>query len=155
MTNNPVRTADAVRFKNRLRFWLIISAVGTFLLYPIILIVVYSYFGANIAAVVTVAWFFDIGVTVFMVSRFPDVEVSRRQLGVLRYLYFTYVRWDKVRSVGVVEGESNRCIVVTYSPDGGGTARLRIPMSGFSGTDRERLTELIFQYAPKGGADGS
>jgi hypothetical protein len=162
MVENPVKTADAVvksadavRFKNKLRFWLTISAVGSFLLYPVILIVVYAYFGGNIAAVVTVVWFADVGVNVFLISRFPDVEVSGRYLGVLRYLTFTYIRWDRVRSADVVQGESSRSIIVTYSSSDGGTGRLRIPMSGFSGTDRRRLKELIFKYIPGRRPNGS
>jgi len=155
MDGNPAKPADAVRFKNKLRFWLIISAVGAFLLYPIILVVAYLYYGPNVAAVVTAAWFCETAATVFMISRYPDVEVSGRRLGVLRYISFTYIRWDRVRSVNVLEGESSRSIVVTYSSDGGGTGRLTISTSGFSATDRERLGEMIFQYAPGGRSDGS
>jgi hypothetical protein len=148
MVENPVKSADAVRFKNRLRFWLIISAVGSFLLYPVILIAVYAYFGGNIAAVVTVVWFVDVGANVFLMSRFPDVEISSRYLGLLRYLTFTYIRWEHIRSADMVEGESGRSIVVTYSRSEGGMGRTRIPMSRFSESDRERLKELIFKRVP-------
>jgi hypothetical protein len=155
MVENPVRSADAVRFKNKLRFWLTVSAVGSFLLYPVILIAVYAYFGGKITAIVTVVWFVDVGVNVFLMSRFPDVEISSRYLGVSRYLTFTYIGWDRVRSADTVESESGRSIIVTYSPSGGGTSRLKIPMSGFYGSDRERLKELIFKQIPGGRPNGS
>lgn len=155
MTGNRVRTADAVRFKNKLRFWLTLAAIGSFLLYPIILVIIFNYFGGNIVALVTFAFIFDIGINIFMISRFPDVEISSRYLGLLRYLSFAYIRWDRVRSADMVEGESSRSIIVTYSSSDGGTSRLRIPMSGFSGTDRGRLKELIFKYIPERRPNGS
>ena len=155
MIENLVKSADAVRFKNKLRFWLIISVVGTFLLYPVIMIVVYAYFGGKIAAIVAAVWFADIAVNVFITGRFLDVEVSNRYLGVLRYLAFTYIRWDRVRTAGMGEGESSRGFIITYSPSDGETGRLRIPMSGFSGTDNGRLKELIFKYIPGRRPNGS
>ncbi len=155
MVENPVKSADAVRFKNKLKFWLIISAVGTFLLYPVIMIVVYAYFGGKIAAIVAVVWFADIAVNIFITGRFPDVKVSNRYLGVLRYVAFTYIRWDRVRTADMVERESSRGIIVTYSSSDGETGRLRIPMSGFSGTDNGRLKELIFKYIPGRRPNGS
>lgn len=96
--------------------------------------------------IVAVVWFAAIAVNVFIMGRFPDVEVSGRYLGVLRYLAFTYIRWDRVRTANMVEGESSRSIIITYSSSDGETGRLRIPMSGFSGTDNGRLKELIFKY---------
>jgi hypothetical protein len=140
---------DAERFRNKLRFWLTVAAMGSFLSYPVILVVVFGYFGGNVAALVTGAFIIDVGVSVFMVSRFPDVEISSRYLGFLRYLTFTYVRWDRVRSAEIVEGESSRSVVVTYLTSEGGTGRVKITMSGFSGTDRERLKELIFERVPQ------
>jgi hypothetical protein len=141
--------ADAERFKNKLRFWFTVAAMGSFLSYPVILAIVFNYFGGNVAALVTIAFIFDVGVSVFMVSRFPDVEISSRYLGLLRYLTFTYIRWEHIRSAEIVEGESSRSIVVTYLTSEGGPGRARITMSGFSGTDRERLKELIFEHVPQ------
>lgn len=141
--------ADAKRFKNKLRFWLTVAVMGSFLSYPVILVVVFSYFGGNVVALLTAAFIVDVGVTVFLVTRFPDVEISSRYLGFLRYLTFTYIGWDRVRSAEIVEGESSRSIVVTYLTSEGGTGRVKITMSGFSGADRERLKELIFERVPQ------
>jgi hypothetical protein len=148
MAEKTVGPADAERFKNKLRFWLTLAAIGSFLLYPVILVIIFNYFGGNIVALVTFAFIFDIGVNIFMISRFPDVEISSRYLGLLRYLSFTYIRWDRVRSAEIIEGESSRSIVVTYLMSDGRTGRVKITMSGFSGTDRERLKELVFKHVP-------
>lgn len=148
MPGKTIKPADAERFKNKLRFWLTVAAIGSFLVYPVILAIVFNYFGGNVAALVTFAFIFDIGVGIFMVSRYPDVEISGSYLGLLRYLTFTYIRWDRVRSAEIVEGESSRSIVVTYITGDGATGRVKITLSGFSGTDRERLKELVFKHVP-------